>query len=63
MSGMTYQGKRKGNTIHVWVYTRGGWPTAEKAATSLICPHEQVVRGTQTDRMFEFTVQDKDGTT
>jgi hypothetical protein len=56
MSGMTHQGQRKGNTIHVWLYSRGGWPKAEAAASALVCQHESVQRGEQIDRMFQFTV-------
>lgn len=56
MSGLTHEGQRKGDTIHIWLYTRGGWPSAEAAALALTHKGERVKRGEQTDRMFQFTV-------
>jgi DNA topoisomerase IB len=65
VSGLKYEVTRKGNKILVRLYDgRAGWPTAERAASTLIEDGERLVRVgpyQHEPRVFHFTTEVPDG--
>lgn len=56
MSGMTHEAQRSDDgTIRVWLYSRGGWPTATRVAKQLTKPAETLTQDHRFDSYFVFT--------
>ena len=60
MSGLIYESSRRGDRVAVWLYKRGGWPTAEGIAKDTLNEGETLRRVDVMGNAYRFTVERAD---